>query len=172
MDPEIQHRFSVLQKNRERLLSRLEKYKEEELIRSLNGGWSVSQVFFHLNTAEKLSIQYVKKKMLGGDSLPSPGVVQEFKLRLAEWRFRSGKKFKSPPVLGTVPEVVIYKEVLESWTATRVDMEQILDGFPSGMLRKSVFKQPALGYLNVIQMLRFMTMHADKHYRQIEKALS
>lgn len=144
----------------------------QELETALDGGWSVARVFYHLNTAEKLSILYVKKKMLGGDALPEPGWWQCLKLWYVGARFRSGRKYKAPKVLGDVPLNVSYSGIVSEWENTRRELEDLLKSFPPELISKSVFKQPAIGYLNLVQMLQFMNMHADKHYRQIRSHLT
>lgn len=160
-----------LQENRNVLFIELGSVSIERLELSPNNAWSVAQVFYHLNTAEKLSILYVKKKMQGGKALPSPGILQGIKLWYAGVRFKSGRKYKAPRVLGDVPSHVSYPGIVAEWDKTRKDLEELLKNFPPDLFAKSVFKQPAIGYLNLVQMLQFMNMHADKHYRQIRVRL-
>ncbi len=168
MDPRLDSKWRKLEDSRTELLKKLKMATTEKLERSVDGQWSVAQIFYHLNQAEKLSILYVGKKMQDVKNLGKPGFKQSLRLWYTKFLFRSGKKFKAPEhVLGKVPDHVAYNSIVVEWDHTRVNMWKLLSTFPSNLIDKNVFKQPAIGRLSLPQMLDFMQMHFDKHSKQI-----
>ena len=173
MDPRLDSKWRKLEDSRTELLKKLKTVGSEKLERTVEGQWSVAQIFYHLNQAEKLSILYVGKKMQDVKNLEKPGFKQTLRLWYTKFLFRSGKKFKAPEkVLGKVPDQVAYNAIVVDWDHTRVSMWKLLSTFPSDLIDKNVFKQPAIGRLSLPQMLDFMQMHFDKHATQISERLN
>jgi len=54
-------------------------------------------------------------------------------------------------VLGDVPEKVDYKSIIAEWNETRKKLKELLESLPDDMLYKNVFKQPAIGRINLFQ---------------------
>jgi hypothetical protein len=171
MNPIIEHKYNQLENSRKKLIEELRKYDNHSLESvPAPGKWSVSQVFYHLNKAEGLSISYVRKKMPDINNLKKTGVTEYVKLMVLKLLFVSPIKFKAPvKVLGGMPEMINYVDIIKQWDNTRIEMKKLLESMPEDVLHKNVFKQPAIGRINIFQMLDFMQSHFDRHRNQVNK---
>jgi len=159
-----------LENSRLSLLEKLNKIAPSKLeTPPLSGKWSVSQIFYHLNRAERLSVLYVSKKQLDIHNLKRTGLKEQLKMIGLKIRFWLPLGLKAPVnVLGDVPPEVNYLQVITEWKETRNKLEKLLDALPDEILYKNVFKQPAIGRINIFQMLDFMQAHFDRHKKQVE----
>ncbi len=169
MNNKLEQLYNGLEDSRRALLNELAAYDTAKLeTQPSPGKWSVAQIVYHLNKAESLSISYVSKKMLDVKNLKNTGMVESFKVGLLWMLFESPLKFKVPTnVLGDMPEKVDYDTAVKQWNVTRDNLKQLLESIPEDMLRKNVFKQPAIGRINVYQMVDFMQTHFNRHRRQV-----
>ena len=172
MNPRIEELFSRLQERLTALLSELDKVAPEVLETSPEKNkWSVTQVMYHLNSAESNSVLYVSKKRLGAAQLKPTGVEAQLRLLVALTAFYLPLKFKAPNVLGAMPEHVSYGEIKSKWKETRSKLEGLLQTIPEDELHKPIFRQPTFGYWNIFQMLWFMQVHFLRHRRQMMRAI-
>ena len=162
--------FQRLQDSHSKLISELDKIEPKILEQSPSGGkWSVTQVMYHLNTAESLSVLYVSKKRLGAEQLKPTGIIHQLKLFIARIAFYLPYKYRAPRVLGVMPEHVSYGEIKNTWLETRKKLGALLESLPEDELSKPIFRQPFFGYWNIFQMLKFMQIHFNRHRLQIRK---
>lgn len=164
-------KFLKLEESRHSLLESLKKIEPVKLETPPSiGKWSVAQIFYHLNKAERFSTIYVSKKRLDINNLEKTGFTEQLKLDFLRILFVLPFALKAPvKVLGDVPEKVDYKSITAEWDETRTKLRELLDSLPDEILYKNVFKQPAIGRVNIFQMLDFMQSHFDRHQRQVEK---
>ena len=172
MNPRVAKLFRKLQDSHQKLLSELDKTEPKILETSPEKNkWSVTQVMYHLNTAESNSVLYVTKKRLGAAQLKRTGIIHQLKLFIAVIAFYLPVKYRAPRVLGEMPEHVKYSEIKNEWIATRNKLAALLESLPDDELRKPIFRQPFFGYWNIFQMLWFMQVHFNRHRKQIMKTI-
>jgi hypothetical protein len=165
--------FSRLQKKHEQLFSELDRVSPEILETSPGKDkWSVTQVMFHLNSAESNSVLYVSKKRLGAAQLKPTGIEAQLRLFTAIVAFYLPFRFKAPQVLGEMPAHVNYTEIKNKWKETRAKLSSLLESLPEDEFRKPIFRQPTFGYWNIFQMLRFMHVHFDRHQLQMRRTIN
>jgi len=98
------------------------------------------------------------------------GLKEQLKMIGLKIRFQLPFGLKAPVnVLGDVPLEVNYPQVIAEWKVTRDKLKKLLDSLPDEILYKNVFKQPAIGRINIFQMLDFMQAHFDRHQKQVER---
>jgi len=167
----VSSKFLKLENSRLSLLEKLDKVSPSKLeMPPVPGKWSVSQIFYHLNRAERLSVLYVSKKQLDINNLKRTGLKEQLKMIGLKIRFQLPFGLKAPVnVLGDVPLEVNYPQVIAEWKVTRDKLKKLLDSLPDEILYKNVFKQPAIGRINIFQMLDFMQAHFDRHQKQVER---
>jgi len=165
MNSKLSTAYKKLEDSRQQLLNELSNVPAEKLQTSpAPGKWSVAQVFYHLNKAESLSVQYINKKKLDVKNLQKTGFKEWLRLLIVKLGFLSPIKFKAPVnLLGDVPEKVSYTEIVGQWNDTRKRLIQALEDMPEDLLKKNVFKQPAAGRVNIYQMIEFMQFHFNRH---------
>jgi hypothetical protein len=172
MNPRVAKLFSHLQNSHAELISELDKIEKQILETSPEKNkWSVTQVIYHLNSAELNSILYVSKKRLGAAQLKPTGIEAQLRLIIALIAFYLPLKYKAPRVLGEMPEHVNYPEMKNTWLETRNKLAALLESLPEAELHKPIFRQPTFGYWNIFQMLWFMQIHFNRHRLQMMRTL-
>ena len=172
MNELIHTKFSRLENSRFALIEKLKSVVPSELeTQPYPGKWSVSQIFYHLNKAESNSVIYVSKKRLDVSNLETTGFKEQFKLDMLKLVFVLPFGLKAPAVLGDMPESVDYAAIVAEWNETRNKLKELLESLPGDMLYKNVFKQPAMGRVNIFQMLDFMQAHFNRHQKQVERII-
>ncbi len=159
-----------LETSRQKLLAELE--KEDKGIfhtKPAPDKWCIAQVFYHLNSSESISINYVQKKMLGGDSIKKTGVPAAFRSMLVKTVLRSGYKLKAPKLLGDMPEEVNYHKMVDSWNETRIRLSELIHSMPETLIEREVYYHPLAGRMNLLHMLEFFKDHFDHHLTQIDR---
>lgn len=174
MNQLVNIKFSKLESSRISLLEKLDKEAPAVLETPPSPGkWSVAQIFYHLNTAERLSVIYVSKKQLDIANLKRTGFIEQAKMIGLKIRFWLPVGIKAPVnVLGDVPGEVSYRQIIAEWNETRNKMKNLLAAIPDDILYKNVFKQPAIGRINLFQMLDFMQAHFNRHQKQVERIVA
>ncbi len=171
MNEAVNKKFLKLEDSRIRLIKTLKNIPQVKLETPPHiGKWSVSQIFFHLNTAEKFSTIYVSKKRLDVNNLKKTGLKEFLRMVGLKLIFVLPFGLKAPVnVLGDVPEKVDYNNIVSEWNETRNKLKELLNSLPDDMLHKNVFKQPAIGRINIFQMLDFMQAHFERHQKQVQR---
>ena len=168
MNSRVSKLYEQLQNDLIQLLSQLDKISHEHLETSpVKGKWSVTQIMYHLNKAESLSVLYVSKKRLGAAQLKHTGLEAQLRLIFARVAFYLPLKYPAAKVLGDMPAHVAYEEIKQSWLKTRSELATLLDSLPDDELHKPIFKQPFFGRWNIFQMLGFMQTHFNRHKKQM-----
>jgi hypothetical protein len=172
MNKRVSHLFARLQGDLKQLLAELDNVSNDKLEKSPGEGkWSVTQVMYHLNSAESLSVKYVSKKRLASPQLKRTGIEAQLRLLLARISFYVPFKYRAPKLLGEMPEHVSYVEIKNAWLKTRSELSELLHSLKEEELNKPIFRQPFFGRWNIFQMLGFMQTHFNRHRRQINKTL-
>jgi hypothetical protein len=169
----LNKKFSNLEDARLSLIEKLKDIPPSKLETSpLPGKWSVSQIFYHLNRAESFSTIYVSKKRLDSNNLKKTGLNEALKMAGLKVIFKMPFALKAPVnVLGDVPEKVEYGKIVAEWNETRIKLKELLESLPDDILYKNVFKQPAIGRVNIFQMVDFMQAHFNRHEKQVERII-
>jgi len=174
VNSQLNRKFLKLEESRLVLIERLKNISQSKLEASPSPGkWSVSQIWYHLNRAESLSVLYVSKKRLDINNLKRTGFGEQFKMAMLKFRFIITWGIRAPVnVLGDVPEKVAYNIIVSQWNETRTNLKSLLESLPDELLYKNVFKQPAIGRVNIFQMIDFMQAHFDRHRKQVEHIIN
>lgn len=173
MNKKLEYKYSLLESSRKTLIESLDKLGISKLkTPPAKDKWSVAQIIYHLNQAEGNSVLYVSKKIKDVNNLKKSGIMESLKIMSLRIAFILPLHYKAPNVLGPMPDGVDYIEIKHKWKETREKMKVLLDSLPEDTLGMNVFKQPAVGRLNVYQMLDFMQVHFNRHKSQIDRIIS
>lgn len=172
MHPQLQTLFETIEKQKKDLLLHIDLLSPTQLQQHVPGQWSLGQVFAHLITSEKLSVQYLKKKYLGIEEQPRTGIIEELKMLTLVISQRLPFKFKAPKVVvDNTPSFKDAATIAEAWAATRAEMKDLLSQFTADQLTRKVYKHPVAGKLNIRQALQFFQEHLIHHTPQIKRLL-
>jgi hypothetical protein len=168
MNHNVQQKFTALMNEFEQLIAELDRHDPAVLEKPpAPGKWSVTQVMYHLNSAESRSTLYVTKKRLGAAQLKPTGFGAWLRLQSARFAFYLPLKFRAPNLLGEMPDHVSYAQIKNEWIQTRSALRFLLDSLPDDELVKPIFRQPTFGRWNIFQMLGFMKTHFRRHRKQM-----
>lgn len=165
--------METLGKLRSEVLARLSNLSSEALNRKPGaGGWSAAQVLAHVIQAERLSLQYLRKKTQKPELIPRSGVIAAIKSRALGLFLRLPFKVSAPPRTAEVPESAELRDLEQDWDRVRSGWRDFLRDFPPELARKAIYKHPVAGRLNLEQTLRFLIDHLRRHAGQIERVLA
>lgn len=135
------------------------------------GKWSLSQVLMHLIQAEQSSLHYLKKKILGIDTLPKAGLDAAIRLRILYLSQALPLKFKAPAVVAQPPGDKNVQEIFAYWEACRADLRVFLENFPEEAHNRLIYRHPVAGKFTLPQTLKFFQYHIMHHKRQVRRVL-
>ncbi len=172
MNSKLNSLFDSIETQRNLLLASLKGLSPEKLNRHLPNKWSINEIISHLIAAEKLSLQYINKKMLGIEQATDTGAYEELKMILLQASQRLPLKFKAPKkvVEGTLPEKDIAK-LIEQWNTVRQELKQILEKFEDHHIKRGVYRHVRVGMLNIQHAVKFFGEHVTHHTPQIRRQL-
>jgi uncharacterized damage-inducible protein DinB len=172
VNPQLQHLFLELEKQRNDILSLLTFLPETQLHQHPPGKWSIAQIISHLIASEQLSVNYLNKKIRAINELKNTTWVDDIKMNLLILSQRVPLKYKAPKAVVEHTVLLDQVQALSSrWDQTRKELEAVLEKFQDDQLRKKIFRHPVAGRLNILQTMRFFSEHIIHHTPQIKKLL-
>ncbi len=173
MDRTFQKLFESLESQRHALMSSFQNLSVEKLNHHTPGKWSINQIVAHLITAERMSLNYLQKKINGIHEAENSGFGEEIKMAflMASQRL-PGLKFKAPRVVvENTPAGSDLDSLLKEWETLRKELNFFLDKIPAGSEKKLIYKHVRAGRLSTIHALKFFREHIIHHTPQIKKLL-
>lgn len=171
MNKQLNKAFEKLLLKRNSLLDIAKSLPAEKINQRINPNqWSVLEILNHLYTAEKLSLQYIKKKSQGIDSLGNAGVKHAFMLLVLKISQRLPFRYKAPTtVLQNTVEVLTLSDLIAQWDLLYLELKSILVNTPEKYVSKLVYKHVVAGRLSLVQAIIFFREHMIHHTPQILK---
>lgn len=165
--------YELLEAQRHSLLSSIQNLSPEKLNHRIQGKWSINQIIAHLIAAERLSLNYLQKKVNAIHEVKNSGLWEEVRMALLVASQRlPGLKFKAPRVVvENTPPVADLNALLKEWETLRKDLKNFLEKLPAGSEKKLIYKHARAGRLSTLHALRFFREHIIHHTPQIKKLL-
>ena len=167
---------------KQKILVKLDKLIEEssEIFKSINDldkedlsnsayGWSIVQIFSHLNTAEIGSMLYMKKKMQAGSSMPDYSVSNKVRYFLTKGLLQSSLRWKAPKVVANPKADYTFEEVKSEWAKNRELIREYINEYPEELLSRAVYKHPFAGRLDLDGAIDSFIYHQRHHKHQIRR---
>lgn len=173
MNSKLERLFNSLENQRAVLLNQLKTLSSEQLHYAPEGKWSVSQILAHIITGEKLSVQYLNKKILGIHEAKNSGFIEEVKMIVLKLSQRLPFKFKAPrSVVEKTPSYQDLQDLIIEWNQVRGELKILLEKFQDDQIRKKVYRHVRAGLLNVQHALMFFSEHIVHHTPQINRLIT
>ncbi|HEY5824757.1 MAG TPA: DinB family protein [Cyclobacteriaceae bacterium] len=174
MNNKLQNLFDKIEDQKQDVFEMIAELSNEQInVNPSPGKWSISQIISHLIVAERLSVNYIQKKIRGVDTVKNSGPVEELKMLVLKISQRiDGLKFKAPKYV--LDNTVVYSDVEElksEWSKAREDFRQLLERVEDNHLNKKIYKHAIAGYLNIQHALMFFQEHVTHHHPQIRKLI-
>ena len=152
----------------QKLLGEYKTYTDEQrLFKPENGGWSIAQVFFHLEQIQDMARTAMQNRIASGKAKPA-GLKHTWRYIVLVSALILPIKYNAPRAL-----VELQKKSLpadhypKSWIASLKELEEFLIAFPVNQQKNLLFMHPAAGPLPVHHSLGFMIAHLRHHKRQL-----
>ncbi len=173
MNKALQTQFKKLDADFIDLLEDLKQFSDSKLNKKpQEGAWSVLQVMHHLMLAERLSHQYLEKKLSHNPALEKAGLKSKMRSILLKTYLATPLKRKAPAAVGdNLPEESTFWEVVKQWKQQREELKAFLETLPDDMMNKELYKHPAAGKMTILDMLKFFDSHFTRHRKQINRNL-
>ena len=172
MNTMLAHRFEKLESQRSDVLNFIHPYSWEQLTVAPPGRWSAIQILAHLVTAEKLSIDYMKKKALGIEQTRDTGLLDEVRMLGLRLSQRLALRFKAPAaVVEQTPAYSSLDALIADWNAVREDLKNLLEIIPPHLQKRKIYKHAIAGRVNVNHALIFFREHIIHHQPQLKRLL-
>jgi uncharacterized damage-inducible protein DinB len=173
MNSEIAPIFKQYEKSKLDLFADLDKLDSSLMNKKVNEKtWSVVQVMNHLIEAEMNTIKYVNKKLSGNTTLPKSGLGSLARYLILRIAFVIPfAKYKAPPVLSVPSNDDTYEVAKNNWLNVLDEMKNLIEKLDERQLKSEIFKHPVVGKMNMIQSLKFIQTHFNRHEIQINQIL-
>ncbi|MGY4383130.1 hypothetical protein ACVWYN_000149 [Pedobacter sp. UYP24] len=163
-----------IQKDYQIILKVVADYKEKLAVISVEewqlappiGGWSYSEVYFHIFDSSILTLDALAEAARGNGKVVATPFVS--KLILFFGSLPPGKKFQAPKKLAERIKKISREEasLLISQFVTHLDAEMLQMQHANRSVKT---KHPRLGYFNAFQWLRFTHIHLSHHLKQLNR---
>lgn len=164
----ILEKLNQLNKERDEIYASISDLPEKALY-DQSYGWSILQVFVHLNMSELGSVRYMEKKMQAGQGMSQFSLVHKLRYALSRNLLQSGLKWKAPSVISKPSSDYTIDQIKEEWSKTREAIRDYIEKYPSDLLSRAVFKHPFAGRLNLEAALDSFIFHQRHHVHQLRR---
>ena len=174
MTPKEITQFDKIDHSLSKLLEELKDYSHLQLNKKTNpDSWSVLQIMHHMMLAEKVTHDYLIKKLSHHPKLKNAGIVTKLRSLAINSFLKSPLKAKAPVVLSgeNLPEESSFWETAKQWTNQRAELRSYLESLPKETFKKEAFKHPMGGRISIYDALTFFEAHFYNHRKQIRKTL-
>lgn len=164
--------FDKMENERLELLRSLDSHSQELLAKKPSPDrWSVTEVILHLSKAEEGALKYMQIKLKhGGHKKATFG--SWLKQKLLNFAISLPIKYKAPNVIKLDETGSInFSESVSNWTEIRADLRKEYEAIDESIIDHELFKHPAAGKLSVLQSVKFMRGHVQRHKGQIERTV-
>lgn len=172
MNPQLDRLFNSLETQRHQLLHLANGIADRFNDSPGNNKWSLQQILAHLVASEKLSVQYLEKKMQGINDAEDSGITEDLKMIVLKASQRLPLKFNAPqPIVDSTITYNSLEELKTDWDNTRSALRMLLEKINDDQLKRKIFKHVIVGKLNILQALQFLREHINHHLPQVKRLL-
>lgn len=167
--------FEELVMKQDNLFSSLSQIKESDYLKKEGpNSWNILQVLEHLHVSEKSSLKYLLFKAKDPNATyQKTGMKEKFNTWILKRRMASPKKIMAPDVKGLSPTAdgLQFEQIISNWKSNRESLRIFLNEQAPDKFFLNMYKHPAIGRINLFQMLEFFMGHIERHEGQIRRIL-
>jgi uncharacterized damage-inducible protein DinB len=173
MRAKIKKKFDELEIAREKLFLEINEYSNDQLnIQPNPDKWSANQIIFHITSAEKWTLSYIKYKIEKSDKFLKMNINQYFKSALLKLALKGPIKWKAPKEVSIIPTDLNFEFLKADFIANRESWKSFLEEVPEDLLDKAIFRHPISGKMNLNKTLEFLKDHSERHFGQIRRIIN
>ncbi len=134
--------------------------------------WSILQVFRHMIQSEGQINRYLRKKILGANTIGKAGVWAKVRSVVLNTAMRLPFKYKVPEAIKIdFEENYRFEELSVEWKSLRKELGSFLETIDEATARKEIFRHPVVGRMSIVQGIAFMQEHLARHTQQVERIM-
>lgn len=135
--------------------------------------WSIHQTMYHLILAEELSLKYIQKKLSFNPVLKNTNLLSFMRGKALSMYFMYPFKVNAPTAISgeNLPTDLRFWEVVKRWKDVRKETKEYIETLPDELLKKELYKHPAIGKMSLKDMLKFFDLHFTRHRKQINRTM-
>jgi uncharacterized damage-inducible protein DinB len=172
MKDQIKKRYRTYIERRGALAQRLAALTPEVVVmRPSEGKWSIAEVAQHLALVEDKLYSMAEEGLSKEGKKKRPGLLQAIKIRLMFCFLRTPIKVKAPAKAVIPSAEVTMADSLEIWQRLDQAWPAMLDSMSVSQAKLSIVQHPIAGWMNMLQLLDFFSVHLDHHLPQVERTL-
>ncbi len=146
--------------------------REQRTLKAGPEKWSASEITEHVYKSELGFLQWLEKQSAPGNTPRIIGRPSRVKFVGLMFALRSSVKFKVPPGAASASPVGMpYDDIHADWIGFTERWLTIVESIPAELKRKGLARHPIIGPMTVSQSVQFLTAHAARHYRQLERLI-
>lgn len=173
MHPKLARVFDEAEAQRRAILQKVEAISADRFHHREHNQWSLGEVLAHLITAERLSLEYMRKKSLGLQSLKPSSLGADLRFLALKISQRLPLKYKAPQhVRDHTPSISSFEDLRRQWDEQREALRLYLDSLGESDWKKEVYKHFVAGRLNALHAVQFFMEHIHHHKPQIHRLLT
>ncbi len=131
--------------------------------------WSVDDILWHLYLAEKMSLQYIRKKLAHPDKLLPSGFSARKNSTVLKTFLRSPAKAKVPTQIADIPQEHTGDALIAAWKDLRSDMAALIENTEIDQLDQLVYRHPIMGRMDMRGAMTFFYEHQRRHAKQLTR---
>lgn len=172
MNAALTEQYNNLEKQRAALMAFVHQEEWEKLNQAPPGQWSVCQVLAHLITAEKLSVQYMAKKIQGIHAAANTSWREEIRMLIFKASQRLPLRYRAPVLLvEQTPAYASLAALVSDWDRVRSELKNLLEKIRDEHIGRQLLKHPVAGRVNIRHAMVFFSEHILHHHRQLNRLL-
>lgn len=172
MNAALARQFRELETQRSAILQVWGNYRWEQLNQALPGEWSAHQVLAHIITAEKLSVRYMEKKILGIHETADANWNEAVRMLIFKVAQRLPLRYRAPArLVESTPSYPSLEAMVMDWEQVRTDLKNLLEKIRDEHVRRQIYKHPIAGMINIQHAMVFYYEHIHHHQKQLNRLL-
>jgi uncharacterized damage-inducible protein DinB len=157
--------FAKMETEREVVINSIRAIPADKLVtKPQQDQWSVTEIILHLVKAEEGALKYMQIKLKhGGHKKATIGA--SIKHRLLNTAI-------APNVIKLDESgSTSFAQAVEQWAAIRNQLKNEYESIDEEIIDHELFKHPAAGKLSIMQSVKFMRRHMNRHIGQINRTI-
>ncbi len=172
MEEQIKKRYEAYTDNRKALMQRIAAMTPEVVVlRPGDGQWSIAEVAQHLALVEEKMFAMAEDNFSSDEKKKAPGLKQAVKIKLMFLFLKTRVRVKAPTKAVIPDKEVRVSDSQKIWEELDTKWPAMLESMSMDQAKRSIVKHPIAGWMNLLQLLEFLSVHLDHHLPQVERTL-
>lgn len=146
---------------------------DQRTSRPSNDAWSPIEIAEHVYRSEQGFLKGLERQLDPDGERRELGKPSRTRFLALIAALKSPKKFKVPGGTASAanPGGMAYEEIRANWAEFPERWKAIITAFPDSLSNTGLIRHPISGPMTLTQTIKFLTVHAARHFKQLERTL-